>query len=87
MLERLAAQVEEGLRRVNLEYDNKRSTLRLGAINPCRVIDGSWAQLQTRRLERSGGTVEQYKQPHLMSDLKSIEAFELVPSNGAVPAQ
>ena len=74
-LDRLAAEVEEQLKRVNLEYENKRQTLRLGAIRPFRIPAGSWADFQRRRLSRSGGTVEQYKQPCLLSDLEAIEGF------------
>ena len=73
--DRLAAEVESQLRRVNLEYENKRETLRLGAIRPFRIPAGSWADFQGRRLARGGGTVEQYKQPCLLSDLEAIEGF------------
>ncbi len=76
-LERLTAEVEEQLRRVNLEYENKRETLRLGAIRPFRIPVGGWADFQRRRLSRSGGTVEQYKQPCLLSDLEAIDGFRL----------
>jgi len=72
---RLAEAVERHLRRVNLEYENKRSTLRLDAIRATRVPPGSWVDFQKRRLARSGGTVEQYKQPCLLSDLDAIDAF------------
>ncbi len=72
---RLAEEVEGELRRANLEYDNKRETLRLGAIRPFLIPAGSWADFQRRRLSRSGGTVEQYKQPCLLSDLEAIETF------------
>lgn len=74
-LDRLAAEVEARLRRVNLEYENKRDTLRLGPIRPFRIPAGSWADFQRRRLARSGGTVEQYKQPCLLSDLAAIDGF------------
>jgi len=73
--DRLAAEVEEQLQRQNLEYENKRATLRLGPIRPFRIPAGSWSEFQRRRLSRSGGTVEQYKQPCLLSDLEAIEAF------------
>ena len=71
----LTAEVEVQLRRVNLEYENKRETLRLGAIRPFRIPTGSWADFQRRRLSQSGGTVEQYKQPCLLSDLGAIDGF------------
>jgi hypothetical protein len=74
--DRLAAEVEACLRRANLEYENRRTTLRLGPTVVRRIVNGSWTQFQMRRLARSGGTVEQYKQPHLMPDLEAIDAFE-----------
>ncbi len=72
---RLAAAVEGRLRLDNLEYESKRDTLRLGPIRPFRIPAGSWADFQRRRLSKSGGTVEQYKQPCLLSDLEAIESF------------
>ncbi len=75
--ERLAAAVESQLQALNVEYENKRSTLRLGPVVTRRLEPGSWADLQRRRLARSGGTVEQYKQPCLIPDLAAIEQFRL----------
>jgi hypothetical protein len=72
---RLAAAVEAQLGRANVEYENKRATLRLGPIRVRRIPNGSWAEFQRRRLARSGGTVEQYKQPCLMPDLGAIDTF------------
>ena len=75
----LAEEVERQLLQVNLEYENKRSTLRLGPIRAIRVSAGSWVDFQRRRLARSGGTVEQYKQPCLLSDLNAIDEFRSSP--------
>jgi len=77
---RLAEEVERQLIQVNLEYENKRSTLRLGPIRTIRVSAGSWVDFQKRRLAQSGGTVEQYKQPCLLSDLNAIDEFRSSPS-------
>jgi hypothetical protein len=73
--ERLAAAVESELRSQNVEYVSKRDTLRLGPVRILRIAEGSWADFQKRRLVRSGGTVEQYKQPHLVPDLDLIASF------------
>ncbi len=80
---RLAAEVDAQLKRLNVEYENKRSTLRLGPIRTRRLSPGSWGEFQVRRLTKSGGTVEQYKQPCLMSDLKAIESFRFVDTDEA----
>ncbi len=76
--DRLAAEVETALQRQNVEYENRRSTLRLGSMRTRRLPSGSWAEFQKRLLARSGGTVEQYKQPHLMADLNAIDSFTFV---------
>ena len=43
---------------------------------------GSWSEFQKRRLARSGGAVEQYKQPHLIPDLDQIAGFQPVETVG-----
>jgi hypothetical protein len=73
---RLASEVEEALSRENLEYENRRSTLRLGPLRIRRLPAGGWIDFQRRRLARNGGTVEQYKQPCLLADLEAIRDFE-----------
>jgi GH3 auxin-responsive promoter len=84
--DRLAAEVESRLAAANVEYENKRDTLRLGPIRVRKIAPGSWVELQKRRLARSGGTPEQYKQPCLMSDVKAIEEFGLVEAEAGSPA-
>ncbi len=76
-VERLAGAVEHELRSQNGEYANRRETHRLGPVQIVRIPPGSWAELQKRRLAKSGGKLEQYKQPHLIPDLDQIHAFRL----------
>jgi hypothetical protein len=83
----LATEVESQLARLNVEYENKRLTLRLGPVRVRRIPCGSWADFQRRRLAKSGGTVEQYKQPCLMPDLKIAETYELRDTEPASPAR
>jgi hypothetical protein len=73
--ERLASAVEAELRLQNVEYVTKRDSLRLGPVRILPIPNGSWAQFQRQRLVRSGGTVEQYKQPHLVPDLQIANSF------------
>jgi hypothetical protein len=80
--DRLSREVEARLQEVNVEYENKRSTLRLSPIRIQRIIPGSWTDFQRRRLARSGGTVEQYKQPCLLADLEAIRGFTLDENDG-----
>jgi hypothetical protein len=83
---RLALEVDAELTRLNVEYENKRSTQRLGAIRVRPIVSGSWSDFQRRRLAHSGGTVEQYKQPHLMPDLKAIDAFTFCDQPVEIPS-
>ncbi len=76
--DRLGAAVEGELRRQNSEYANRRETRRLGPVRIVRIRRGSWSDFQKRRLARSGGAVEQYKQPHLIPDLEQMSAFQVV---------
>jgi hypothetical protein len=73
----LARVVDEQLRHHNIEYASKRDTLRLGPVRTMTLPEGSWARFQQQRLARSGGTVEQYKQPHLIPELDAVEAFRV----------
>jgi hypothetical protein len=73
--ERLGAEVDAHLSRINIEYENKRSTLRLAPVRVRPIASGSWSEFQRRRLAKSGGAVEQYKQPCLLSDLRAVDTF------------
>lgn len=77
---RLDAAVEEQLRALNVEYAAKRDSLRLGPVRTIRIRDGAWAEFQQQRLARSGGTVEQYKQPHLIPDVEAVRTFPTLAS-------
>ncbi|MDG3002973.1 GH3 auxin-responsive promoter family protein [Paludisphaera mucosa] len=81
--DRFTAEVEEQLRTLNVEYAAKRDSLRLGPVRTIRIRDGAWGEFQKRRLARSGGTVEQYKQPHLIPDVEAIHAFPTVATIGS----
>ena len=74
----LASAADLELRAHNMEYANKRDTRRLGPVRTIPIPEGSWAEFQKRRLAQSGGTVEQYKQPHLIPDPGAIDSFQLL---------
>jgi hypothetical protein len=67
---RLAAALDRRLRDLNIEYDAKRESLRLGTIRLELLADRSWQKWDSQRLSRTGGTLEQYKHPCLIADLK-----------------
>jgi hypothetical protein len=64
----LAAAVDRHLRHLNIEYDSKRSSLRLGGVRTAILATGTWNRWNRERLRRTGGTAEQYKQPCLVPD-------------------
>ena len=83
LAEALAREVDSQLGLLNDEFTNRLETFRLAPTRVIRIPDGAWAKYKGYRLSRSGGTVEQYKQPCLLPDLHSIEHFELLdPING-----
>lgn len=68
--ERLVQRLDEELCRVNPEYESKRFSDRLGPVRLEVVPVGFWAEWDRARLEKSGGTLEQYKHPCLINDLR-----------------
>ncbi len=68
LAQRFTQSVDRYLRACNLEYDAKRASDRLGDIQPIFVANGAWAQWDRERLQRTGGTAEQYKRPSLIAD-------------------
>ncbi len=69
LAERLDALLKEG----NIEYAAKRDSLRLGAVRLELLEPGAWREWDRERLKRTGGTLEQYKHPCLIADLKFRE--------------
>jgi hypothetical protein len=67
---RLLTRVDSALCRLNSEYQCKRETNRLGAIRLGWLPCGAWKGYCRERLERSGGTLEQYKHPCLVNDFE-----------------
>lgn len=66
--QRLAAALDRRLESFNIEYASKRDSQRLGAIRLEILPSGAWLQWDRQRLARTGGTLEQYKHPCLISD-------------------
>ncbi len=70
---RLAEFLDARLRQLNSEYDSKRQSERLGPVRLQLVRDGFWLQWDRQRLQKTGGTLEQYKHPCLINDLQFRE--------------
>jgi hypothetical protein len=69
---RLVTGIDATLCELNSEYRCKRETHRLGALRISWLPSGTWKDYCWQRLERSGGTLEQYKHPCLVSDLEFV---------------
>lgn len=73
--ERLCEVADAHLQRLNVEYGEKRSTGRLTPLVPMLLPSGSWNRFARQRQSKLGGSVEQYKHPCLVPDLKFCETF------------
>ncbi|HTU20735.1 MAG TPA: GH3 auxin-responsive promoter family protein [Gemmataceae bacterium] len=71
--QRLAERLDARLRQLNIEYDSKRASQRLGPVRLELVRTGFWLQWDRQRLLKTGGTLEQYKHPCLINDLQFRE--------------
>jgi hypothetical protein len=65
---RLTEELERRLVQTNVEYATKRESQRLGPIRLEMMPSGTWLQWDRQRLQRAGGSVEQYKHPCLIPD-------------------
>jgi hypothetical protein len=72
---RLAELLERKLTEANVEYAAKRASLRLGPVRLELLPTGTWLHWDRQRLDRSGGTLEQYKHPCLIPDLHFRESM------------
>jgi len=71
----LAERLDTRLRQLNIEYDSKRASQRLGPVRLELVRTGFWLQWDRQRLLKTGGTLEQYKHPCLINDLQFREGI------------
>jgi GH3 auxin-responsive promoter len=64
----LARVLDRRLQELNEEYASKRGSRRLGEMRLELLPPGTWQQWDRQRLQRTGGTAEQYKHPCLIGD-------------------
>lgn len=77
----LVQALEQRLGEINSEYASKRESQRLGPMRLFLLPAHAWREWDRQRLARTGGTLEQYKHPCLVSDPKfrdSLPAAEEV---------
>jgi hypothetical protein len=64
----LTRALDDRLKQLNIEYASKRDSRRLGSIRLALLRRGTWVEWDRQRLARTGGALEQYKHPCLISD-------------------
>jgi hypothetical protein len=79
----LTEALDRRLAQVNVEYTAKRESQRLGPIRLALLASGAWQQWDRQRLARTGGTLEQYKHPCLITDPKFRESVVVEEEVGA----
>jgi hypothetical protein len=72
---RICEAIDSRLSVLNCEYGEKRKTGRLGPLSPVAIPTGAWRRFARRRQSKLGGSIEQYKHPCLVPDLKFCEDF------------
>jgi hypothetical protein len=70
-LERFERRLDERLRELNCEYDEKRGTSRLQRLSVLPLAEGSWAAFAASRQQKLGGSIEQYKHPCLLPNMQA----------------
>ena len=73
----LARHLERRLGQANIEYASKRESQRLGPLRLQLLPGGTRGQWDRTRLAHTGGTLEQYKHPCLIADLKFRESMSV----------
>ncbi len=75
---RLAEAVDRHLMDQNVEYENKRTTRRLGPVSLKLLPPRTWDAFARNRIAKRGGTSEQYKHPCLSSELDFTRQFRVL---------
>ena len=67
-----AERFDEALQRLNVEYESKRKTSRLGQVRLRRLPKGTWERYRDVKIQQNRGRIEQYKQVYLVQDLDFV---------------
>ena len=70
LIEKFLRGVDTQLQTINCEYREKRNTGRLGDMTFFPLPDDTWTRFTRKRQATLGGSLEQYKHPCLVPDLK-----------------
>jgi hypothetical protein len=78
MLSRFLAEFDAELAVQNIEYESKRGSARLASVRVAVLPSGTWYKWDRERLEKTGGSPEQYKRPCLIGDVKFRETMPVI---------
>ncbi len=67
--EKLAREFEDALCRLNIEYDSKRRTQRLGPVRPVVLDRGEFERAELENIRARNGAAEQYKHKYLDTEI------------------
>lgn len=70
--ETFATRVDQALRSLNVEYDAKRKSARLGPPRIVTLPEGSWTRYRDRKVRQNRGRIEQYKHVYLVQDFDFV---------------
>jgi hypothetical protein len=73
----LAAAADAALRALNIEYETKRKSRRLGPICVKTIPAGAWQAFDVKTVAERGGRVEQYKHKFLVNKVDFEREFEI----------
>jgi GH3 auxin-responsive promoter len=71
-------ELDAALGQQNIEYEAKRASGRLGPPRVEVLPQGTWRRWDAERLEKTGGSPEQYKHPCLIGDLEFRKSLNVV---------
>jgi hypothetical protein len=69
----LTRRIDAYLARLNCEYANRLETRRLRPLEVYELPPGTWNAYRSAKIERLGGSLEQYKHPGLVGDMQFID--------------
>jgi len=72
----LAAAADEALADLNIEYQAKRQSRRLGPLCVKTIPAGAWQDFDARAIAARGGRIEQYKHKFLVNEVDFERQFE-----------
>ena len=75
IIDEMASRVDAHLRDLNCEYHEKRGSGRLESLQVVPLRDNSWREFAKERQSKLGGSIEQYKHPCLIPDMKLSADF------------